>query len=492
MTLFYIILIFRIEPFCTFSSTFGLIGNMMCFPVFWRGIKAHEGDYKKPWQYFMAAAAVYFIGEIIYACMADVIGETPKSPSICDVFYFVNTCICYIGLYHYLKLTQNTNLKSIAFDMLISMFAAAGILYNFIMLPIISNAELSEPLVILATLYSPVFDFALLVGLFMLYFGADDRQFFTPANLLMGMAFLTCFIIDQIEMVVNLYNINVNLMMDPLWSFYYMFLAFASLHSDTEIDYKFYDNNYNLSVALGYVRILMPYIFTFVILFLVGLEYNILNTLYIWAIFLLIMLSLRQIFVLIGNKKLMQRIRRNEVRLNLQNTELQKLNQQIMHDAEVDFLTQLYNRRRIDKSFEKLKPQDGKEQALGIMLIDVDFFKHINDTFGHPVGDKVLKKVAAAIRSVVRDNDIAGRFGGDEFIVLLPDTNIAVTEAITKDLVNTIHHDPDLRVYGVTLSIGCTSCRTTAEEYSVKAMLKQADEALYKAKENGRNQYVVG
>ena len=490
--LFYIILIFHIEPLATYSSSFGLIGNLMCFPIFWRGIQAHEGEYKKPWQCFAIAAFIYFIAETIYACLTDVVGEEPLSPSICDVFYFSGICVCYVGLYYYLKITQKTNLKRISFDMIISMFAVAGILYNFIMLPIISEAELSDPLVVVSQLYNPVFDFALLTGLLMLYFGADDMKFFTPSNLLMGLAFLICFGTDLLELIVNLYKIDVNLMMDPLWSLYYMSIAFASLYPNSEFENKYFKDNQHLNNFLGYVRILMPYIFTFLILFLVGWEYNLLCTLYIWAILLVIMLSLRQVFVLIGNKKLMMRIRRNELRLNLQYSELQKLNQQIMHDAEVDFLTQLYNRRRIDKSFEKLKPEAEEEKSLGIMLIDVDFFKHINDTFGHQIGDKVLKKVADSIRSVVRANDIAGRFGGDEFIVLLPDANSAVTEMITRDLVNTVHREPDLRVYGVTLSIGCTSCHINAEDYNVKNMLKQADEALYKAKENGRNQYVVG
>ena len=492
VALFYIILIFHIEPFVTYSSSFGLIGNLMCFPIFWRGIQAHKDELKKPWKCFTVAAFIYLIAEVIYAYLTDVVGNEPVSPSICDIFYFTNTCVCYVGLYYYLKLTQKTNLRSISFDMLISMFAAAGILYNFIMMPIISDAELSDPLVVFSQLYNPVFDFALLTGLLMLYFGADDTKFFTPSNLLMAVAFFICFGIDLLELIITLYKIDVKLIPDPLWSFYYMFLAFASLYPNSEFSDKYFNDNQRLNSFLGYLRILMPYFFTFLILFLVGFEYNLFCSLYIWAILLVVLLSLRQVFVLIGNKKLMMRIRRNELRLNLQYSELQKLNQQIMHDAEVDFLTQLYNRRRIDKSFEKLKPQEGREQVLGIMLIDVDFFKHINDTFGHQIGDKVLKKVADSIRSVVREHDIAGRFGGDEFIVLLPDTNVAVTEAITKDLVNTIHRDPDLRVYGVTLSIGCTSCRTKAEEYSVKAMLKQADEALYKAKENGRNQYVVG
>ena len=125
------------------------------------------------------------------------------------------------------------------------------------------------------------------------------------------------------------------------------------------------------------------------------------------------------------------------------------------------------------------------------MLIDVDYFKRINDTFGHQIGDQVLQGVATAIRSVIRFNDIAGRFGGDEFIILLPGANIIVTEMIAKNLTDYIHENANLKKYGVTLSIGCTSCEVTRQNYEADFMLKQADDALYKAKENGRNQYVV-
>ena len=490
--LFYIILIFQIEPFNTYSKSFGLIGNLMCFPLFWKGLKYHNIDQRKPWIYFTVAAFIYFIGEAVYAYYTDVLGAEPKTPSVCDIFYFINLCLSFTGLFYYLKLTQRTDLKSISFDMLISVFAAGGLIYNFIMLPLFSEGVASDLFMIIAQLYNPVFEFALLTGLLLFLFGTNNQQFFTPTNILIGIAFLFSFSMDQLSLMINLYNIDLGLMLDPLWTLYYMLLSFASLYPETEVKPETQGNKHYLNIALGYFRILLPYIFTFMILFFVGLEYKIMTSLFIWAMLLVVLLSLRQIFVLIGNKKLMETIRRNEEKLNMQNSELQKLNAKIMHDAEVDFLTQLYNRRCIDKSFERLVPQDNQVQSLGILLIDVDLFKKINDTFGHQIGDEVLQKVASAFRSVIRGNDIAGRFGGDEFIVLLPGADILITESITRNLIEKVHKDHLLRKYKVTLSIGCTSCKVNSQNYSVKNILKQADDALYKAKERGRNQYVVG
>ena len=487
---FYAILIFNIEPFSIYSKSFGLIGNFMCFPLLWKGIQYRDDNQKKPWYAFLIAAIIYLIAEIIYAYQTDIVGVEPEPPSICDIFYFINTCVLYVGLIFYIKSIQKVNLHSISFDMLISVFALGGIIYHFIMLPLIKDETSNSLFMILVNLYNPVMDFALLVGLLMFFFSTDNRQLFIPTNICVILAFSFCFSLDQFSLMVDLYELNLDIMLDPMWSVFYILIAFASLYPETEFKNK--KKSMFLDSFIGYLRILLPYLYTFTILFLVGLEYNILQSLFIWAILLVFLLSLRQIYVLINNKRLMARIQRNELRLNLQNTELQKLNQKIMHDAEVDFLTQLYNRRRIDKSFERLVPQDGEMQSLGILLIDVDLFKHINDTFGHQVGDQVLQKVAESIRTVVRGNDIAGRFGGDEFIVLLPGADIIVTEMITKNLVEQVHHDNLLRTHGVTLSIGCTSCQVTKQDYSVKDILKQADEALYKAKENGRNQYVVG
>ena len=295
------------------------------------------------------------------------------------------------------------------------------------------------------------------------------------------------FELDQFSLIVDIYDLQINIVIMPLWSVTCFMLALASMYPDSDLTVEVKSSWWN--VVLEYFRILLPYIFTFTILFLIGNEYQILNSLFLWAMALVALLSLRQIFVLMGNQKLMKMIKNNEQQLNQQNRELQKLNQQILHDAEVDFLTQLFNRRHIDKSFDAL--MQGSVEYLGIILIDVDYFKQINDTFGHQIGDRVLQGVAIAIRSVIRSTDIAGRFGGDEFIILLPSANLNVIENVAKNLVDYVHSDILLKERGVTLSVGCTSCNVKEETYKAKHILKQADDALYKAKEQGRDQYVL-
>ena len=119
----------------------------------------------------------------------------------------------------------------------------------------------------------------------------------------------------------------------------------------------------------------------------------------------------------------MLRIRRLTHELEGVNVQLEDLNRQLQAFASVDVLTQLMNRRvlteRLDQEFARATRH---RHPLACLMIDVDHFKLINDTHGHPVGDRVLVQVAAAISATIRKTDVAGRYGGEEFLVVIPET----------------------------------------------------------------------
>ncbi|MCR5814161.1 MAG: GGDEF domain-containing protein [Desulfovibrio sp.] len=210
--------------------------------------------------------------------------------------------------------------------------------------------------------------------------------------------------------------------------------------------------------------------------------------LFAWSISLILLLSLRQVFILLKNRMLLAKIQQKEQQLNLKNMELQKLNEQILRDAQIDFLTQLSNRRYIEDAFERLAPQTELMEHLGLLLIDVDHFKTVNDTFGHQVGDKVLQSVAEKIRRSIRAHGIAGRYGGDEFIVLLPGATTQAVMSVAKRLQKHIREDHSLQEWRVTVSIGASSLGMNKDDYEIGRLLRNADDALYQAKDNGRNQ----
>ncbi len=154
-----------------------------------------------------------------------------------------------------------------------------------------------------------------------------------------------------------------------------------------------------------------------------------------------------------------------------------------------DALTGLLNRRYIEARLsEEVKRSNRHGYPMSFMMIDVDHFKQYNDNFGHPAGDEALKLVAHVIRETLRRADIAARFGGEEFSILLPQTNSDEASMIGERLRRNIAETKfPHRV--VTTSIGVASC--SADLCSVRDLVSAADKALYEAKERGRNRVIA-
>ncbi|HSI65782.1 MAG TPA: GGDEF domain-containing protein [Planococcus sp. (in: firmicutes)] len=173
-------------------------------------------------------------------------------------------------------------------------------------------------------------------------------------------------------------------------------------------------------------------------------------------------------------------------------TKQKLLELQLMEYAEKDSLTSLFNRRFFQEQLTKetsLALQDGTN--LSLLYIDIDNFKEINDTFGHPVGDKVLKEVAQQIAENGRPSDISARLGGDEFAILLPDTDPKELELIANRLSQKIQqlkiHEQNHSI-PVTVSIGGKSFK---DDFPPNSIIEWADKALYLAKDKGKNQVVI-
>ncbi|MDF2178999.1 diguanylate cyclase [Aliiglaciecola sp. CAU 1673] len=172
---------------------------------------------------------------------------------------------------------------------------------------------------------------------------------------------------------------------------------------------------------------------------------------------------------------------------------LAAVNQQLQKISRVDGLTGLYNRRYWEEcsamEYKRCLRSQGKSS---LVILDIDHFKKINDTYGHPTGDQVIRTLAKVVKDLIRETDLAGRYGGEEFTLLLPDTDIKaaelVAERIRKAVEETIaeHEGEQIRF---TISVGV--CEFNASFKDHRAWLEQADKGLYKAKEGGRNRVVV-
>lgn len=166
--------------------------------------------------------------------------------------------------------------------------------------------------------------------------------------------------------------------------------------------------------------------------------------------------------------------------------ELRRKNEQLQEKTIRDGLTKLYNHKYsmeiIEEEINKLNLEANKRE-LSLMMIDIDYFKNVNDTHGHLFGDYVLETLAHILVNNINDNGYVGRFGGEEFIIILPQMGIDKAYDIGEKIRNSIEtykFENDLKL---TVSIGIKQCRN---ESSVE-LLKNADDLLYKAKQNGRN-----
>lgn len=157
--------------------------------------------------------------------------------------------------------------------------------------------------------------------------------------------------------------------------------------------------------------------------------------------------------------------------------------------AVTDKLTQLFNRHKLDKTLQSEKNRaDRYDQMFGIMILDIDHFKVINDTYGHHVGDVVLQEFAAILVNNSRESDIIGRWGGEEFLIIVPQGDFDSMNYFAHNLKNKIQSHLFVSSYKITTSIGITVYR---KYESLQTTLSRADEALYVAKNSGRN-LVVG
>jgi diguanylate cyclase (GGDEF)-like protein len=180
----------------------------------------------------------------------------------------------------------------------------------------------------------------------------------------------------------------------------------------------------------------------------------------------------------------------------------------------VDELTQIQNRRAfmhaITREISRLKDRNTiieeileEHMNLSLLMVDIDFFKKINDTHGHLTGDIVLKEIAQTLKKQVRGADSVYRYGGEEFVVLLTDTTRASAHEVAERINKAIHsskfsiHDNKKEKIKATVSVGLTSigakeiAKTRSINKTINKLIHQADKALYRAKESGRNKVVV-
>jgi len=181
------------------------------------------------------------------------------------------------------------------------------------------------------------------------------------------------------------------------------------------------------------------------------------------------------------------------IQLDKYNKEMLNQKEKLEQLALIDELTQIFNRRAFYQIAQKqLKQAKREKKNLCIIAMDIDYFKKINDTYGHEGGDIVLKEFVENIKEIIRENDLFARIGGEEFVLLLYDVSEEDIDKIIEKILQKIRHTPihiDHEKINITVSIGAYYLRYY-EVDNIQKALKNADKALYIAKRTGRNRVV--
>ncbi len=196
-----------------------------------------------------------------------------------------------------------------------------------------------------------------------------------------------------------------------------------------------------------------------------------------------------------GDKNEMIARVRTQVRRKRYTEKLRDNVQNSMELAVTDALTSLYNRRYMESHVGTLVERSASRgKSLSVLILDIDYFKSINDSYGHDAGDDVLREFAERLKASIRGIDLACRYGGEEFVVVMPDTDLGVAATVAERIRRRIAGEPfpinrGARSIEVTISIGIAA-RISPDD-TAQVILKRADEALYRAKRDGRNRVVA-
>jgi len=429
------------------------------------GLRRNRPDHARPWWWLLAGQTIYFVADCTFYVRHDLLGLTAY-PSISDFLYLAHYPVIVIALVMFVRRRTPGRDRPALLDGAILGTGAATLVWVFLLAPQIQGSS-GAWLVRAVSLAFPTLDLAVLVVALRLVIGAGlrSRSFYLLTGGL-GMV-LAADIIYGLEQVVGIYTTGNYV--DALWLVSYLLIGAAAL------DPSMADLTKPSAVAeqttsplrlstLALASLAAPV--ALVVQLLLGRRPE--------TIVCATAASLMFLLVLIRMAGLVT----------------------AQHQAAViDSLTGLHNRRFFEAQLSlELARAKRSDQAVGLVTLDIDHFKFVNDTYGHPAGDRVLIQVANQLRAAARVGDVVARYGGEEFAVLMPGINgheLAPAADRLRIAVSSQPMEVNSHVaLAITVSAGAVSSPlngTTAEE-----LVAVADRALYAAKRTGRNRVVTG
>lgn len=271
IVVFYAILIGQIEPFSSHTSTFSLIGHLLSFPLYWIGLKIHPGEKRWPWVWFAITGLFYFLGDFFWALYADWLNVPLDSPSVCDVFYLLNSYTCCCAFICYMRQIKELRSGTIIMDILVSVLAIGSLLYHFIIAPLIVDPEVGLFQMFFHANMS-VIDLALYTGILAIIWGTGQSRFYTKRTLLLGWSFFLCCFVEQFSLAIEVYELPISFYFDPLWTIPFWFFSLTATYPDEDEtdDAERAALHRRWNKPLRYFRVGLPYLLSAIILLLIG------------------------------------------------------------------------------------------------------------------------------------------------------------------------------------------------------------------------------
>ncbi len=423
------------------------------------------------WTFLSLGCFSFFVAEVVWAYYDCILRIDVPYPGVPDIFYILQI-LCYLTsiLYLFLKLKGTYRLVKLIFDMGILITVTATFSWIYMIRPILAIPNISK-IFLLVSLGYPIGDLVLIIVLVSIYIGFETPLIRRDLLFIFFGLIVQIFADSSYIYLVSSAQYNSGSQVDSLYTLALLLVGFSGFDSNNlEITKRNIHTEINPIKKLDLLRMSIPYLSIILLCVFLMFQKDEMYTLRIGSIVVILLIISRQLVVLNENK---------------QNEKV------IQFMAYHDTLTKLPNRLLFTELLQvEIADANRSNSILAVMFIDLDRFKTINDTLGHDVGDQLLIVTSKRLTATLRKSDIVGRYGGDEFTILIKGLNrvedISIAANKIHQSLNQPYHVYEHHILS-TPSIGIATYPVDGDK--PETLLKKADFAMYQVKLNGRNHY---
>lgn len=479
--------------------------------VFWlfKRYLGEKGNDRKFWLFLSIAMLCYTVSMILWDYYEIALKVEPLFPSISDFSWNIMNLFLFLALiYPLVKNYKSLQLVQVIYDTLIVIVVATSVSWEFILSPILQASADQRLLYKIAGASYPIGDLIILFGLLCI-FNSKAIKLSSEVSLFIFLGMCSTLIADTRYLYLlskGLYSTGH--LIDVLWSIGAFMIGISSFYSK---DRTVTINNRERieTISRGNwkkyffpSRLWIPYIGVITLLLIMFYQQKTITSITIGSMISILLIIFRQIFTLTENQNLLkesmklnteleQKVQQRTVQMFEKNQLLEESLKKIEYLAYHDPLTDLPNRRYYENYLgSALLHAKENDKELAVLFLDLDRFKLINDTLGHSIGDLLLQKVAKRLLVCINDSGIICRQGGDEFLILLTQTNRTKATTVAEKILESLRKEFQVNGHElfVTSSIGICMYPDHGKEPDV--LTKRADVAMYAAKKERRNQYM--